>query len=254
MSSPPCPAPENLDTTRSGSACPCLPLLLSRQAVTTRTSNPIIDDMKLESKYFDKIRIKPRGGKKREEPMVQQCQWESCVKPGPHRAPLGRQHEGQYIRFCLEHVREYNRTYNYFSGLDDDAVQRFHKDAQTGHRPTWKMGVDREGQEATEERQRDVHSAARAQARGHRNAYLAAGDGPAATNDPRNRKLKPLEKKSFGVLGIAATTEAGEITARYKDLVKRHHPDSNGGDRSTEDRLSQIIQSYKILKQSGFCG
>ena len=50
--------------------------------------------------------------------------------------------ENEYWRFCLEHVREYNSSYNYFAGMSDDAVARYQKDAVTGHRPTWKMGFN----------------------------------------------------------------------------------------------------------------
>ena len=50
--------------------------------------------------------------------------------------------EREYWRFCLEHVREYNHSYNYFAGMSDDAVARYQKDAVTGHRPTWKMGFN----------------------------------------------------------------------------------------------------------------
>ena len=57
-----------------------------------------------------------------------------------HRAPKGRHREREYWRFCLDHVREYNQSYNFFSGMSDDAVARYQKDALTGHLPTWRMG------------------------------------------------------------------------------------------------------------------
>ena len=65
--------------------------------------------------------------------------------PGEFRAPMGRLREGQYFCFCLDHVREYNATYNYFDGMTDDAVARWMKDDTIGHRPTWAMGVNRAG-------------------------------------------------------------------------------------------------------------
>jgi hypothetical protein len=61
---------------------------------------------------------------------------------GSHRAPKGRGQERDYWHFCLAHVREYNQSYNFFSGMSDDAVARYQKDALTGHRPTWKMGAN----------------------------------------------------------------------------------------------------------------
>ena len=85
--------------------------------------------MKPTSKYFDSIRINPDGKKKKkrvEESTAQNCQWAGCEKPGTHKAPAGRDREGQYLHFCIDHVREYNKNYNYFSGLGDDEIARLH--------------------------------------------------------------------------------------------------------------------------------
>ncbi len=197
--------------------------------------------MDLNSKYFDKIRIN-KGRKKDEAPKVRTCQWAGCDKPGSHRAPMGRGREGEYYELCIDHVREYNKSYNYFSGLDDDAVVRFQKDALTGHRPTWTMGVNRWGNQPPIGGGADASQRIEARARGR--ARPAGG---------RTRKLKTLEKKAFETLNLPHTASDTDIRSRYKELVKRHHPDANGGDRSSEDRLRQIIQSYKYLKQMGFC-
>ena len=62
-----------------------------------------------------------------------------------------------------------------------------------------------------------------------------------------------MQAKSLSTLGLDATATAEEIKARYKLLVKRHHPDANGGDRSLEDRLRDVIQAYSYLKSVGFC-
>src|SRR5437667_478255 len=97
--------------------------------------------MKFDSPLFDRIRVKP-GQDRRLRADDTACDWPGCAAAATHRAPKGRLREGQYWRFCLDHVREYNHSYNYFAGMSDDAVARFQKDAVTGHRPTWKMGVD----------------------------------------------------------------------------------------------------------------
>jgi DnaJ-domain-containing protein 1 len=65
------------------------------------------------------------------------------------------------------------------------------------------------------------------------------------------RTLKPLELKSLESLNLSATAARDEIKARFKELVKRHHPDANGGDKRSEDRLREIIQAYNYLKQAG---
>ena len=202
--------------------------------------------MNLNSKYFDRIRVNRNKERPKAEPPVKCCQWDGCDAPATHRAPMGRQYEGQYLQLCFEHVKEYNKTYNYFSGLDDDSVARFQKDALTGHRPTWTMGVNRWGSE-TPLNGGDPRSAAEARIRAKLHGSRAARPAD------RIRKLRTLEAKAFDDLGLPHSAPPEAIKARYKELVKRHHPDANGGDRSSEDRLRQIIQAYKYLKQAGFC-
>ncbi len=209
--------------------------------------------MNTSSKYFDGIRIGKRGARKPKTsagPAAragQTCQWEGCDAPATHKAPMGRQHEGSYFHFCFDHVREYNKSYNYFSGLDDEAVSKFQKDSVVGHRPTWTMGVNRwSNAPEAEETERVAGASARIRAR------LRATPGERAAMQPA-RKLRTLERKALDDLGLPDKATADEIKTRYKELVKRHHPDANGGDRSSEGRLRQIIQAYKLLKQSGLC-
>lgn len=203
--------------------------------------------MNTNSKYFDSIRIKKGSKASSVKVDAPTCQWDGCERPGTHKAPLGRDLEGQYVNFCIEHVREYNKSYNYFSGMNDDDVARIQKDALTGHRPTWTMGVNRWGDEppiANGDPRAAIAAKVAAKVR------MRSGLGSGTT---RARKLRPLEKKAFEDLGIDPAATETEIKMRYKALVKKHHPDTNGGDRSAEDRLRQIIKSYKILKQGGFC-
>src|SRR5689334_23039053 len=96
------------------------------------------------SKFFDSIRVKPRGKQPEVKPRdtVVGCEWAGCQNKGAHRAPKGRENQREYWHFCLDHVREYNQNYNFFSGMNADAVARYQKDAMTGHRPTWKMGAN----------------------------------------------------------------------------------------------------------------
>src|ERR1700753_690698 len=96
--------------------------------------------MKFDSPLFDRIRVKPDEDR-RLRSSLPSCDWPGCAHGATHRAPKGRDHEREYWRFCLDHVREYNSSYNFFAGMSDDAVARYQKDAITGHRPTWKMGM-----------------------------------------------------------------------------------------------------------------
>src|ERR1700680_2677989 len=96
--------------------------------------------MKLDSPLFDCIRVKP-GEDRRPQTDRPCCDWPNCTQFATHRAPKGRGREREYWRYCLDHVRAYNQSYNYFAGMSDDAVARYQKDALTGHLPTWKIGM-----------------------------------------------------------------------------------------------------------------
>jgi hypothetical protein len=149
---------------------------------------------------------------------------------------MGRDREGQYFRFCVEHVREYNATYNYFKGMTDADVMAYQRDASIGHRPTWAMGVKRGAKTFREE---GVDPA------GFWNEFT----GQRARPEPAQPRYPAATLKAFHTLGFdEPPTAEGAVKARYKELVKRLHPDANGGDRSREDKLREIIQAYNHLK------
>ena len=206
--------------------------------------------MKLDSKLFDSIRIAPNKGKRKQtaangaesakEGAV--CQWEGCTNPGVHKAPAGRHRENEYFLFCTDHVREYNKNYNYFSGLEDDEVHRIQKDLTQG-RPTWKMGTNATAAAPEFAKMRS----------GRAGYYKRLGvSGPAAPSaGPQTRRLRPLEKKAIRALGLPENADANTIRTRYKELVKQNHPDVNGGSRESEERLQEVLNAYKVLKAAG---
>jgi curved DNA-binding protein CbpA len=209
--------------------------------------------MKLDSKYFDCIRVKPDMDRLRSQQMAA-CAWPGCEKPGTHRAPKGRAREGEYHVFCLDHVRDYNKSYNYFSGMSDDEVATYQKASLTGHRPTWSSGVNAWAGTG-------FRSAAEAHMPGHKSDFdtvdhfglFQEARGRAQDDAPPRRPIRNAERKCFLALDLKEDSAPEDIKARFKMLVKRHHPDSNGGDRGSEDRLREIIQAYNYLKQAGFC-
>lgn len=208
--------------------------------------------MRLDSKYFDRIRTR-RKVEPRAEPAAPTCQWDGCDKKGVHRAPVGRNAEGQYFMFCFEHVKEYNKGYNYFSGLSDSEVARYQKEAVTGHRPTWTVGVNKNAKNSpTQSQTRSGSAGAQARMRDPF-GFVSEAKARAGRPEPRQRKLKTLEAKAYETLGLGASASASDIKAAYKDLVKKHHPDANGGDRGSEERFRAVIQAYQLLKQAGFC-
>lgn len=207
--------------------------------------------MNLNSKYFDCIRVKPDQDRLLQEESPE-CEWEGCHRPAQHPAPKGRGREGQYFSFCLEHVREYNKSYNYFNGMSDEEVAHYQKASMTGHRPTWSInGNGRHRPEPGDGRPNGfTHDFAFDDPFGFLGA-ATAGEGPREYKP--SRPVRNAERKCLTALGLDIDATADEIKARYKDLVKRHHPDSNGGNRRSEDKLREVIQAYNYLKQAGLC-
>lgn len=199
--------------------------------------------MKPWSKLFDAIRVKPR-----EEDIEPEhfCEWAGCKKPAPHRAPQSPQNLNAYRWFCLDHVRAYNRDWDYFRGMSDADIAAYQRDALTGHRPTWKMGE----KSATDPRKKRLW---RDDFRlfPDEEADLARAEARARERDHLNRNLPPALRKALGTLGLEEGASLNDIKTRYKELVKLHHPDANGGDRSEEARLREVITAYQQLRKSG---
>ena len=207
--------------------------------------------MTYNSPLFDSIRIKPRceKAKKTEAP---NCEFPGCTKPGTHKAPKGRQHEGKYWNFCVDHVREYNASYNYFDGMTDDAVQAYQKDSMIGHRPTWAMGTAKTtNNDGFTTPERDwaysdplgiLHD-----------AQLRVEQNKRQQSEPKRRIMPVTVLRALETLDLDETADAETIRLTYKTLVKKFHPDSHGGDRAFEDRLREIIKAHATLRASGFC-
>lgn len=205
--------------------------------------------MDLNSPLFDRIRIKPAC----DEPQQAKgpvCEHPSCNAAGEYRAPKGRDREGQYWRFCLEHVREYNASYNYFAGMSDSAVAAYQKDAVIGHRPTWAMGVNAAGKSEPSgtgpERDWSYFDPL---------GILRGEDfrQRRAAAEPKRPRYTGAVRRALDVLGLDETADKPAIKAQYKALVKQFHPDANGGDRSFEERLRDIIKAHDVLKTAGLC-
>lgn len=203
--------------------------------------------MKLTSKYFDSIRVSGKRDATPTESEHPPCQWKGCDRPAPYRAPMGRGREGGFFCFCMDHVRQYNASYNYFDGMSDNEVRDFQKDALTGHRPTWKVGANAWAH-GTREGQGDKPAGGKGASDFFAwRAQKSGGEGP----KKGGRALRPIEKKSLEAMHLDASATREDIKARFKELVKLHHPDANGGDNRSEDKLREIIQAYNYLKQAG---
>ena len=168
---------------------------------------------------------------------VRRCERPNCDQAGEHRAPKSRSALNDYYWFCLEHVREYNKTWDFFDGMDESEIERFRERDTTWHRPTWKLGAN---------------SAASANIKGFRDDFGVLGthnqtgsEAQAEERQPRWR-LAP-DRKALLVLDLSVYCTVDEIKIRYKELVKRFHPDANGGAKDAEDKLKDINQAYSFL-------
>ncbi len=197
--------------------------------------------MNLNSPLFDKIRTRPKAESVQAEAVKPVCEHEGCARIGEFRAPKGRDHEGQFFRFCLEHVRAYNQSYNYFAGMNDDGVRSYQKEASFGHRPTWSAGVN-----GAFDPNSKVDAATLLRARLERLRQARENAGRGGAKPIGNAAIKALE-----TLGLEPGADAQTIRARFKVLAKANHPDLNRGDRSREDRLRAIIEAHNYLKSVG---
>lgn len=207
-----------------------------------------------DSKLFDSIRIKSRRGEKAKTEQVM-CEWDGCDKPGTYRAPKRKSEEGGFHNYCLEHVRQYNKNFDYFDGMEKDKLdEMLRTNTKTGERPTWDMGSNpnarNAGQRGGVKRPR---SFAQKRVSDPLNLFArAARNQGRRPMTERERNLLEVDKRAIETLGLEGRPKSDDIKTAYKTLVKKHHPDANGGDRASEDRLRAIITAYNHLKQKGF--
>lgn len=171
------------------------------------------------------------------------CERPGCDAAGEFRAPAeqgrrtGSDGPGDWRFFCLDHVREFNSGYNYFNGMSPDEI-----DAAQNHYGGW----DRETRAFA-----NVGSASPKWA-DFVDPLDAIGARFKRPQDagPRvdGRELSETDRKSLGVLGLGTDADRRALRQRYADLLRRYHPDHNGGDRGHEKALQAVIAAYTQLK------
>ncbi len=175
----------------------------------------------------------PRG-----DPDLRRCDDPSCERLGEHRAPRSRGALRSYYWFCLDHVRQYNAAWDYFDGMSQDEIEQFQRKNAYWHRPTWRLGVRPGGQWFEDSL-----------------GLFANGEIPdpvKGANGDAARSFKPGERHALAQMNLGWPVNLKEIKERYKELVKRHHPDANGGDKQAEEKLKMIIQAYTHLLSCGY--
>ncbi|KQS02281.1 molecular chaperone DnaJ [Sphingomonas sp. Leaf357] len=172
------------------------------------------------------------------------CSEAGCEEPGEFRAPLldgvGSGHEGPrpYRWLCLDHVRAFNAGYNFFSGMSVDEIHEAQRPLAGWERETRAFtgtgGADRPPKWADFADPLDAIGA-----RFRRKMEEARKDG---------RPLSEVDRRSLKVLGLGADVDRRGLRQRYAELVRKYHPDRNGGDRSHEKALQDVIAAYTQLK------
>ena len=181
------------------------------------------------------------------------CAWKGCEHPGEFRAPKDRSLRDYHL-LCLEHVRAYNAQWNFHAGLSPAELELEIRSAATWDRPTWKLGTlgakprpDWRKGDWRKARVVDPFGFAAetefdARAREKREERAQASQPGAAPLSVRNKALKIFE------MTAPFTLEA--LRRRYKTLVKKHHPDANGGAPEAELRMKVINEAYQTLRAS----
>lgn len=164
------------------------------------------------------------------------CEAPGCRLCGEYRAPRARDRLNEYRWFCLEHVRDYNKRWDYFAGLDAAQIEQHIRADTIWRRPVWPMGARRTGGP-----------------RLHDPLGLSDDAGLGERPPPRmdgSEQLTPEERSAIEVLDLSWPLTQADVKSRYKELVKLHHPDANGGAREAEEKLKKINAAYSTLRAS----
>jgi hypothetical protein len=206
----------------------------------SRTHNQIMAKADTRARFKSDIRIKPDRAAVQVAEKTHACAHSGCTEQGTFKVPKSREELSKHIWLCLAHARAHNESWDYFAGMSEKDIESFRVDAIVGHRPTWPLG----------KRAARLHNPFG----GFRfEEQFGAKEKEAETQGPRRpeRQITRLQLTAFDVLNLEPSATLIEIKARYKELVKRFHPDANGGDRGAEERLKQVIKAYGVLRASG---
>lgn len=184
----------------------------------------------------------------RHESPERECHWPGCEGAGEFRAPgarpSGADGPGDYRWFCLDHVREFNAGYDFFEGMGPDEIFRaqsplygwesqsraFRPDAGVDGVPRWADFSD--PLEAISSRAREHVNRRRADMK------------------PENQRFTPTERRALEALGLDGKVDRRGLRQRYTVLLRKYHPDHNGGDRSHEARLQIVVEAYQLLRRA----
>lgn len=165
------------------------------------------------------------------------CDHPGCAAEGEHRAPKSRDRLNEYWWFCLDHVRAYNKAWDFYAGMSEREIEEHIRRDTTWQRPSWPMGDWRTRERETRDRVINGDF-----------PFGAHWQGARAEQQAPPRRPRTPEEEALAVLDLEPGADFTTIKNRYRDLAKKHHPDRTGGDKDAEERLKRINQAYNTLK------
>ena len=164
------------------------------------------------------------------------CDWNNCLEEGSYKAPIEKDNSKKYRMLCLNHIKEFNKNWNYFEGMNDNQIYEFLRSDLVWHKPT-----------------QSFNSA---------DNFFKILWNNALKDDLKKYKFNGhfdhMEKfkfnsndiKAFSILGIAIGMKWESVQKKFKKLVKKYHPDMNAGNKKYEDKLKIITLAYTQLKNT----
>ena len=162
------------------------------------------------------------------------CEWENCNKTGKFKAPLEKDNIKNFRWLCENHIKQFNKNWNYFDGMSQKEIEYFLKSDLTWHRPTQKFG-------SADNFFNILWSNALS------DKFNMFNNNKSAHIDKRE-KLCEKDKDAFKIMGLELSADWTTIQKKFKTLVKKFHPDKNSGDKKYEDKLKKITLAYSHLK------
>lgn len=172
------------------------------------------------------------------------CSAEGCAGPGEFRAPAsahrrgGFDGPGEWRWLCLDHVRAFNGGYNYFEGMSTDEIEAEQRPYAGWERETRAFAANGADPSPAWANYADPLDA------------IGARFRRAAEQRQDGRPLSDANRRALKLLGLGTDTDRRALRSRYAELVRRYHPDRNGGDRSHEKALQDVIAAYTQLKSA----
>ena len=164
------------------------------------------------------------------------CDWNNCFEIGEYKAPIEKDNSKNYRLLCLNHVKEFNKNWNYFSGMNDEQIYNFLKSDITWHKPTQSFSSsDNFFKVLWNNALKDEFDKSKIKSQ-----YNYMGQF----------KFDHKDIKAFSILGISVGLKWEKIQNKFKTLVKKFHPDMNPGNKKYEEKLKLITLAYTQLKNT----